>query len=636
MAFNFANLRSQTAIDESGGPSNHDLYVSQANNPAVDKFALNSLTHTYEYVCQLTGLGKGCVAEGTEPAWQNPWGVAVDGAGNVYVSGAGPGFGSVSEFTSSGGDVGTVVPSVFPGEHVRTPAGLAVASDGTLYVNSFYRNLVELIPGGAELLLEEKGSGEEQKPTAVAVDASGNLFVDESSRITEYTPAGVQIAQFGDREPGESIGGGTCFGGQCSEGVAVYNATKDVYVTDRETGSVKVFEPVVIPDATTGGAENLHKTTATVAGSVNPAGPGETHYYFQYGPTAEYGLTSTETGAPASTPVQAELSSLAPQTEYHYRLVAFNENGVKSYGKDMTFTTSAVVTFKYCPPTTLHAIDATLCVTIDPEGFETFYRFDYGPTTEYGLFAPLESGELTNVGSGARGQFEAPIGGLLPSRTYHYNVIAFNEFGFTLGPDETLTTPPADPTVNDQPPFAAGIAPHEATLHGTINPGEGVTTYHFVYGPTSAYGSSSPDAYTQLNYEDDPVQQTVTGLKTGTVYHYALVASNPSATTTGPDQQFTTPPEPPAVAPEPSPSGPSLEVTSIPGITQPATAPSIAFPSIAFPAEPSPPPAGKRLTNAQRLAKALKACNRKPSAQRVRCKKQARKKYGAKGHRAMT
>ncbi len=53
---------------------------------------------------------------------------------------------------------------------------------------------------------------------------------------------------------------------------------------------------------------------------------------------------------------------------------------------------------------------------------------------------------------------------------------------------------------------------------------------------------------------------------------------------------------------------------------------------------PTPAPAAtpkpKPLTRAQKLAKALKACKKRPKRQRAACVKQAQKKYGVKAHKA--
>jgi hypothetical protein len=106
------------------------------------------------------------------------------------------------------------------------------------------------------------------------------------------------------------------------------------------------------------------------------------------------------------------------------------------------------------------------------------------------------------------------------------------------------------PTVNDKPAFASNVSQFGATLNATIDP-EGVpTSYHFVYGPTPAYGSlaPAPDEYVPVNEADDTVSQVLFELAPGTTYHFAVVANSPEGTVVGPDETFTTPPVPvPAV-----------------------------------------------------------------------------------------
>ena len=57
--FDFHGEPSAVAIDESGGTSNGDLYVSDTDHNVVEKFKLGALGG-YEYVCEFTGYGKGC------------------------------------------------------------------------------------------------------------------------------------------------------------------------------------------------------------------------------------------------------------------------------------------------------------------------------------------------------------------------------------------------------------------------------------------------------------------------------------------------------------------------------------------------------------------------------------------------
>lgn len=78
---------------------------------------------------------------------------------------------------------------------------------------------------------------------------------------------------------------------------------------------------------------------------------------------------------------------------------------------------------------------ATLGATIDTEGSETVYEFDFGADTSYGtrIFgdAGSEPGEQT---------FSSALQGLAPGTTYHYRIVATNAAGTTYGADQTFTT----------------------------------------------------------------------------------------------------------------------------------------------------------------------------------------------------
>ncbi|HUR83733.1 MAG TPA: hypothetical protein VMY78_00175 [Solirubrobacteraceae bacterium] len=94
------------------------------------------------------------------------------------------------------------------------------------------------------------------------------------------------------------------------------------------------------PAVTTGAAANITPTTASLLGKVDP-NEAQTTYLFQYGPTTLYGLATPITAAGAGTvavTVLADLTSLAPATTYHYRLVAHNRNGTVN-GVDRSFKT---------------------------------------------------------------------------------------------------------------------------------------------------------------------------------------------------------------------------------------------------------------------------------------------------------
>ena len=143
----------------------------------------------------------------------------------------------------------------------------------------------------------------------------------------------------------------------------------------------------------------------------------------------------------ASVPV----AGLQPNTTYHYRLVAANVNG-KHEGADATFTTSGPPRIDNesaeVPPLKLGQTTATLHAQITPDsanGHETTYYFQYGETTSYGTSIPVPPGEIGS-GDSPVSVPAAELSGLKVGTTYHYRVVAHNEYGTIEGPDQTVTT----------------------------------------------------------------------------------------------------------------------------------------------------------------------------------------------------
>jgi hypothetical protein len=97
------------------------------------------------------------------------------------------------------------------------------------------------------------------------------------------------------------------------------------------------------PVVSTGGVSSLGESTATIDGTVNPNGLASTAS-FQYGTTAEYGLSTAGQSAGSSettASIDTSIAGLAPATTYHFRILAESSAGT-SYGADQTFTTAEV------------------------------------------------------------------------------------------------------------------------------------------------------------------------------------------------------------------------------------------------------------------------------------------------------
>ena len=111
---------------------------------------------------------------------------------------------------------------------------------------------------------------------------------------------------------------------------------------DDQTFTTTSGPPVTAPTVTTGSASTVTSTSVAVNGTVNPNGS-TTTYYFEYGTTTSYGETTSSTSAGSGTSdvsANAIITGLAPETTYHYRIVATNSSGT-SHGADETFVTSS-------------------------------------------------------------------------------------------------------------------------------------------------------------------------------------------------------------------------------------------------------------------------------------------------------
>ncbi|HEX3391673.1 MAG TPA: hypothetical protein VHS55_03850, partial [Solirubrobacteraceae bacterium] len=87
-------------------------------------------------------------------------------------------------------------------------------------------------------------------------------------------------------------------------------------------------------------------------------------------------------------------------------------------------------------PTTMSLTEATLYGTVNPEGLETKYYFEYGSTTSYGS----KTSEVSAGPGVSNLEINQSVGGLTAEQTYHYRLVATNSTGTTHGEDHTIVT----------------------------------------------------------------------------------------------------------------------------------------------------------------------------------------------------
>jgi phosphodiesterase/alkaline phosphatase D-like protein len=179
------------------------------------------------------------------------------------------------------------------------------------------------------------------------------------------------------------------------------------------------------PAVTTGTHSGVSDTSAVLHGTINPNGSA-TAYYFEWGLTTAYGVTSAAHSAGHGTKARSVSTSakgLIPGTVYHYRLVAANGSG-SATGADRTFKTAGNPPpgVSTGPATQIGKNAATLTAVVSPNKQDTTYYFQYGPSTAYGsqtLAATVPAGTAPVT-------VTANIQGLEAQTIFHYRIVALH------------------------------------------------------------------------------------------------------------------------------------------------------------------------------------------------------------------
>lgn len=328
--FHEPRLTAGTPECEKVDPSNGDVYVASSEENKLEKFALNAM-HEYELAGEIPIPATGVHA------------VAVDHEGNVYAASTSQ---QIFEFNPEGREVATIPEHVIPHP---APGYIAVGAPGVIYIGAG-----ETFKGVAKIVLDSNGQVSSEtmldaEGRAVAVDQSGNAYVDNGSSVAEYDAEGELVGSFGESEPGAL--NEPRFG----EGIAVNDATGQVYVSDDE--HVERFAPVFVPGAKISEqqATNVRETAATLQAAIDPNEAPVVSCVFEYGTSSSYGqsVPCAPASLPAgkiSVPASAQLQGLAPGASYYFRVVAGSELETSpgkfevkdSYGPNEVLTTPAL------------------------------------------------------------------------------------------------------------------------------------------------------------------------------------------------------------------------------------------------------------------------------------------------------
>jgi hypothetical protein len=396
-------------------------------------------------------------------------------------------------------------------------------------------------------------------PSAAAVDSNGDVFVADrgGEAIYEFNAAGEEVA-------------GPITGSFGSPGYLAVDASGDLFVIG--TG-YKVFE---LKHEAGGGFEPAVELVGGASAYGIAVDPVHNLLYLDFGSSiSEYSVAG---------------GNLALRSEFGSGSMGFSAGlGVNALSGDVYASDLSGVVHIFSPaliaPDTrttgvagLHPGTATLQGEVNPDSASvpvTTCEFQYGagevePGTEPVYTASVPCSTLP----GPSEQFaavSAQVSSLEPYSPYHFRLVSGNENGTIYGEDQTFVSAKVAPVLDTEPGFASEVSQLSATLNGTIDPAGVPTSYHFLYGTSSAYGSVAPfpERYVASDRTAHTVSQTLVGLTPGTTYHYALVANSPGGTTTGPDETFTTPPVPAPVVTTGSASEVSVGSATLAGTVDP-------------------------------------------------------------------
>jgi hypothetical protein len=268
---------SGVAVDRAGY-----VYVADYGNSTIREIT------PFRVVRTLAGLaGSQGSDDGTNSAarFDEPSGVAVDGAGNVYVADT---FNYIIRKITPGGMVTTLAGTAgFSGSADGTgtssyfddPSSVAVDGSGNVYVADSVNNTIRKITSGGVVttaagLTTSVGSADGtnsaarfNNPGDVAVDASGNVYVADTGNATirKITPSGVVTTLAGlARSGGSADGTGNSARFNMPYGVAVDGAG-NVYVADTGNDKIRKITPGGVVTTLAGGSVGSADGTGSAA-----------------------------------------------------------------------------------------------------------------------------------------------------------------------------------------------------------------------------------------------------------------------------------------------------------------------------------------------------------------------------------
>jgi sugar lactone lactonase YvrE len=255
--------------------------VSDTNNNAIRKITPAGVVTTFAGSATYTGWSNG---NGSAAEFNDPFGIAVDSAGNVYVADQGN---TDIRKISSGGTSTTLAGLPGGGNSdgsgaaagFNLPTGAAADASGNIYIADEANDEIRrMTPSGSVSTVAGAGgsggaadgtgtSAQFYYPFGVAVDGSGNTYVadGENDTIRKITSAGVVTTMAGQAGvAGSADGTGSAARFNDPLGVAV-DGNGNVYVSEQKNATIRKVTPAGVVTTVAGLAGSTGATDGTGA-----------------------------------------------------------------------------------------------------------------------------------------------------------------------------------------------------------------------------------------------------------------------------------------------------------------------------------------------------------------------------------
>jgi surface protein len=549
------------------------VVVSSTGDTYVADFGSNKIRKITPAGVVTTFAGSGTAASvdgtGTGASFNQPVGLALDTAGNLYVTDFGSN--SIRKITPAGvvttlagsGTAGST-DGTGTGASFNQPGYITVDPNGTLYVSDYGSGRIRRVtPGGVVTTIATGLNG----PVGIGIDPTGNLVVAEfgANRVRNVTLAGAVSTLAGSGTAGSADDTGTAASFNGPHGVSVDKAGY-VYVTDRTTNRIRLITPggVVTTIAGTGTAgtadgptsiatlngpgsvtldasnnlvtgdwtgNKIRRITAAGSGSLAVAwtapastgGSAITDYLVEYRISPSGAWTTFNDGV--STTTTATITGLTDGTAYDVRVSAVNAAGTGTASTAATATPGAAPAAPTGLTLTAGAGQLTASWTAPA-------ATGGSPITDYVVeYRTSPSGTWTTFADGVSTATTATITGLTNGTAYDVRISAANSLGAGTASATATATPDAAPAA------PTGLtATASTTTTGALdltwtapasNGGSAITDYAIEYR-TSPSGTWT----TFADGTSTATTATITGLAGATAHDVRVSAVNAAGTGT--------------------------------------------------------------------------------------------------------